>query len=383
MEMKKDLNLTRNGEDRFYDVVDNPLFHADPTKPAQLILEAIKEEMEVPYFADYLKRYIHKAQGLGENQEVLPLEYYVESVIASFKARETPASFKATTTTLRNAAKNWLTKQAVTRETVFLLGFGLNMAVEDVNTLLTKALYEQSINAKDPFEVICWYCYKNGLNYLAYESFWEEYCSLPAEASMGDFSLSATVAMRSTMNTIDSEKSLFSYLATLKATKNLSKVSRATKKQFDDLYDKVKAIVGQDKGGSADNVNPADVEEYIYSGVPKTASGNLVKEKLSQLKEFFVAERMGRKRIGELISGKVVVSRFDIITLSFVVHASRLNVLPQTLYSDFCKETNRILNECCMQELIVQNPYENFLMCCTLTAIPMETYWDVWDRSFD
>ena len=39
---------------------------------------------------------------------------------------------------------------------------------EDVNEFLTKALREQAINAKNPFEVICWYCYKNGYNYLKF-----------------------------------------------------------------------------------------------------------------------------------------------------------------------------------------------------------------------
>ena len=51
----------------------------------------------------------------------------------SFSDHYTPASFTPTTAKLSALSKNWLTRQTVKRNVVFLLGFGLDMSVEDVN----------------------------------------------------------------------------------------------------------------------------------------------------------------------------------------------------------------------------------------------------------
>lgn len=377
------LNLTQRGEENFYEVVDDPMFKLGWTAPVHLIENELKKRLRVPCFGDYLKRYIHKAQGVSEDQGVYPLEYYIESIVQSFKARETPSSFEKSSTTVKNAAKNWLTRKSVSRKAVFLLGLGLKMSVDDVNELLTKALYEQCINPKDPFEVICWYCLTNGFNYLAYESLWDEYCELPADSSFGTFTADATSNIRHSMYAILNEEMLFSYLSTLKATENISKLSRTAKKEFDDLYNKVKRIVGEDKNVSTNEVTAFDVESYIYSGVPKTADGNLLKESMSDLEDIFVGKRLNRQRIGQLVDGKIEVTRFDLITLAFVVHANENPDSPQKRYYDFCVDVNCILQECSMQGLIIQNPYENFVMCCLLTSDPMCIYWDIWENSFE
>jgi len=383
MDYNNNLNLTQHGEENFYEVVDDPTFKIGWNAPVNLIKNELKNRMMVPSFSDYLKRYIHKAQGISEKQGVYPLEYYIESIVQSFKARETPSSFNNSSTTIKNAAKNWLTRKSVSRKAVFLLGFGLKMSVDDVNELLTKALYEQSINPKDPFEVICWYCYTNGFNYLAYESLWEEFCELHADCSFGTFTEDATSNIRNSMYAIVNEEMLFSYLSTLKANDNISKFSRTAKKEFDELYKKVKDIVCQDNHVTANEVVPFDVEAYIYSGVPKTADGNLLKESMSDLEDIFVGKRLNRQRIGQLVSGKTDVTRFDLITLAFVVYANKNADSPQKRYYDFCMDINCILHECSMQGLIIQNPYENFIMCCLLTDAPMCIYWDVWYSSFE
>lgn len=376
------LDMTNQAEKIFYEVVDDPTFNLGWDAPTHLISNELKERMKVPCFGDYLKRYIHKAQGIPAEQGIYPLEYYIESIVNSFKERETPSSFDKSSTTLKNAAKNWLTRKTASRKTAFLLGLGLKMSAEEVDELLTKALYEQRINPKDPFEVICWYCFINGFNYLAYESLWDEYCELSADCSFDDFSSDLTSNIRHSMYAITNEEMLFSYLSLLKANENLSKFSRSAKKEFDALYNEIQVIVGNDKGVPAEDVSPFDVEAYIYSGIPKTDNGNLFKENMSDFKDIFAGKRLNRQRIGQLVSGKTEVTRFDLITLSFVTHANRYEVAPQKRYYDFCKNTNDILHDCSMQGLIVQNPYENFVMACLLAKDPMGTYWDVWADSF-
>ena len=62
--------------------------------------------------------------------------------------------------------KGWLGASCVKRQTVFLLGFGLRMQVEDVSDFLVKVIKEEDFNFYDKDEVIFWYCYKNQMDYL-------------------------------------------------------------------------------------------------------------------------------------------------------------------------------------------------------------------------
>lgn len=376
------LCLTATGEKSFYRIVDDPTFNLGRDAPAHLILNELTKRMRVPRFGDYLKRYIHRTYGISEKHGSYSLECYIKLIEKNFKSRKTPSSFENSSTSIKNAAKNWLTRKSVSRKTVFLLGFGLKMPVDEVNTLLTKALYEQSINPKDPFEVICWYCFTNSLSYSTYERLWRKYCKLSPDTSSDNFFTASTASIRYSMYAIINEETLFAYIATLKATKDISIFSRTAKEKFDTLYHEIQVIIGNDKDIPPNEVTPFDIEEYIYFGIPKNTDGNLLKENMSDLKDIFTGKRLSRQRIGQLISGKTEVIRSDIITLNFVIHANRDGILSQTLYYDFCKDTDNILEDCSMQGLIIQNPYDNFVMACTLSRNPIETYWDVWAASY-
>ena len=151
--LEPDLNLefTRRAFEQFYDVVDDPYFRdQDP----DAIYNALKDRIQTVSFGDFLKRYIcRKAELTGDYQEI-PLTDYRDIICNSFQERQTPASFSPTTARLKNLAKNWLEQKTGSRAVVLLLGFGLGMTEEDVEDFLVKALKEQRLNAKDPFEVI-------------------------------------------------------------------------------------------------------------------------------------------------------------------------------------------------------------------------------------
>ncbi|MBO4824085.1 MAG: hypothetical protein J5487_01690, partial [Lachnospiraceae bacterium] len=172
MEHLNSLDYTETAWESFYAAVDDSNF-AD--KDAELIFETLNKKMRFISFADYLKRYIYKRAGLTEPFSSVGVATYQQIIKDSFAENNTPCSFKPTTAKLSALSKNWLTQDTVKRNVVFLLAFGLNMSVEDVNMFLTKALCEQGINPKDPFEVICWYCIKNGYSFIKYEKLYEIY----------------------------------------------------------------------------------------------------------------------------------------------------------------------------------------------------------------
>lgn len=153
-----DLDFTNNDIDVMYDTVDSERFK---TQDSSLIYSALQKKLIQRPFGDYLKRYIFRKAGLSGHWKDIPLNDYRRIIIDSFEDNSTPASFTPTTAKLSALSKNWLTQSTVKRQVVFLLGFGLRMSTDDVSAFLIKALHERDINPKNPFELICWYCYQN------------------------------------------------------------------------------------------------------------------------------------------------------------------------------------------------------------------------------
>ncbi len=146
------LDFTVNSEDRFYDTVDMEQFKYED---ADVIYNYLHQNMMLIPFGDYLKRYIFISAGFEGNFREIDIKEYQHIIIDSFTENATPKSFGETSTKLSALAKNWLTQTSVNRQVVFLLGFGLNMSVEDVSKFLVNALKEKDFNFKNPFEVIC------------------------------------------------------------------------------------------------------------------------------------------------------------------------------------------------------------------------------------
>ena len=156
----------------------------------------------------------------------------------------------------------------------------------------------------------------------------------------------------------------------------------------DSLYDHEKLLKIRTEKGKfttymADDIAPADIESVILSAVPKDRNGNLASMKGSALNRQFTGKRLTRQHLGEILSGKAPITRFDLITLNFFICSQEETESRKSRYSGFIDSTNRILAECAMGPLYVVNPYECFLLMCILSDDPLGTYSDVWEMSFD
>ena len=421
----RDFDFTEAAWESLYDAVDDTVFLE---QDAEVIYNSLKHRLKFISFGDYLKRYIYLKAGLEEPFADVPLKEYQLIISSAFSDNHTPQSFAPTTAKLSALSKNWLTQQTVKRNVVFLLGFGLNMSVEDVNQLLTKALREPEINPKNPFEVICWYCYNKKYNYLKFEKLWELYNNIPANSL--DISLiysEHTIGVRNSMYSIRDDAALITYLSKLKTPDNISRISVTAKECFNRLYDEARDLVAelynrtedekhmnalceyQDKLGRSDrlycyekierikkfkkekriftreNVTESDIERIICAAIPTDRHGNLTPNKASKLNEQFAGKRFSRQRIGEIISGNVEITRFDLITLNFFVFSQKLSIYPKATqrYTQFLESTNQILEKCSMGSLYIQNPYECFVLMCILSLDPLGTYADVWELSYE
>lgn len=421
----QDYDFTDAAWESLYDAVDDTQFL---DKDAQLIYNSLRHRLKFRSFGDYLKRYIYLKAELTEPFSEVTLKEYQLIIRSSFSDCHTPASFTPTTAKLSALSQNWLTQQTVKRKVVFLLGFGLNMRVEDVNMFLTKALREQEINPKNPFEVICWYCYKNHFNYLKFEQLWKLYNDTPADVHDPQQLYSEhTIGVRNTMHLIHDDTSLLRHLSKLKANERLSTMSFTARQCFDELYDEVRDLIAglynayeQDKHNDAvqdyiqklslndrisdsekmnrieqfrsrkkvfhrDEITESDIEHIICAAIPIDRNGNLTPGKASKLNAQFSGKRFSRQRIGDILSGETEVTRFDLITLNFFVFSQKLDVYPEPKirYLRFYDSMNAILQKCFLGKIYVQNPYECFILMCLLSDDPLGTYADVWELSYN
>ena len=418
-------DFTGKAWDALYDAVDSTYFQ---DKDADLIYSVLERRLKFIPFGEYLKRYIYRKTGLSDPYESVPLSIFEQIIKDSFADNNTPSSFVPTTAKLSALSKNWLTQQIVKRKVVFLLGFGLSMSAEDVNEFLTKALREQGINAKDPFEVICWYCYRNGYGFLKFERLWQIFLDTPSNAlDIGMLYSDLTIGARNAVNSINSDASLISFVSKLKTTDNTIRLSVTAGRAFEKLFEKARELVAmiyneeeeshhrdevaryqaallnndrisetelqsrisrkkeQIKVYSADDITESDLEHIISSAIPVDKHGNLTPGKASKLNAQFAGKRFSRQHISDILAGKAEVTRFDLITLNFFIYSQTLDEYSNSKkrYISFVESTNKLLDQCSLGELYISNPYECFVLMCILSDDPLGTYADVWEMSYD
>ena len=415
-------DFTQIANEVFYDTVDDPYFR---DRDLDSIYEVLIRKIRAVPFGDYLKRYIYQKARMEGDYSAVPVAEYRQIICDEFAERQTPASFEPTTARLRNIAKNWLEQRSVSRSVVLLLGFGLGMSTEDVNEFLTKVLKEQGLNAKDPFEVICWYCYTNGYTYPKFEQLWSLYRDREKKPVPAG-SLENTSVFRQRLLSIKNEDLLWRYLDNLPIQPGTFRQSVMCREQFDLLYAKTCEWVAdvmnemEDQDASVDaerlqerldhtdryydfekremlagqkerkhravaaDITPADVERVILASVPKDKNGNLMSMKTSTLNTVFSGARLSRQHIGEILAGRAPITRNDLLTLSFFAFGKSMDDYDSRLarYRAFLDATNAVLKSSDMEEIYLANPYEIFIVMCMLSDDPVGTFSDVWERSY-
>ncbi len=418
------LDFTESAFDYMYDAVDDPYFLE---KDAELIFETLQSRLKVIPFGDYLKRYIYTKSGLSGRYDDIPLMVYQQILKDSFADRHTPASFSTVSSKLSALSKNWLTQHTVKRKVVLLLGFGLGMTVDDVNEFLKKVLREQGLNFKDPFEILCWYCYENGYDYLKFKQLWNAYeATEPNSLDMKILYSDQTIGFHRAANEIHDEATLLLHVSKLKTTENLSGVSVTARKHYNALYDTARDIVAsmyndtEEERNSREvqeyrkklsfntrlydfekqkriekkvsdkyvftreDITPGDIESVICAAIPTDRYGNLLPFNNAKIKDHFHGKKFSRQHMMDILKG-TDIDRFDLITLNFFIHSQKSDADENSKqrYTHFVDDTNRILSECSMGDLYAANPYECFVLMCILSDDPLGTYADVLELAYE
>lgn len=369
----EELELTNQAMNILFDVVDG-LDFSEGNEAEAVYLSLKKAVMDIS-FSDYLKRYIYLKLGLNGSWRDIPDEEYALLILNAFEENSVPFSFEPTTTKRTAIVRNWLKQYSVNRKVVLILGFGLSMDVGEVEEFLTNGLKETRLNPKDPFEVVCWYCYKFNKGYSAFERLYNTVQKgIFDDETLPDLD-DTTLQIRKIMYTIENERDLLNYIKLLQIVSDELKTGITAAREFDRLYSRLT--------GENDKSDELDIENLLYEIVPRDDNGNLVPIKQSKLTEVFSGKRLTRQRISQIKNGKTKINRYDLITLNFLVYGRMTDVLPQRRYIEFISSTNAILEKCGMSGLYYANPYESFLMMCMLSGAPIDTCAEVWGMSYE
>ena len=366
------------------------------TMDSETIYSYLQDTQTFVFFCDYLKRYIYQNVGIEEPFSEVDDAAYRTILQDSFEATRTPKSFTPTSTKWNAIFNNWLKQYSVRRPTVFLLGFGLHMPVEDVSEFLTKILKEEDFRFDDAQEVIYWFCYRNGFGYPKAVALQEAYETLDAKALPEDKTVmrAEDILLLPDFHLEDEEDLLF-YLACLKGSGEQSHQLNAYR-HFSELVEEAREEIaryytrdddeddnkGRKKIWNSADISNGDIEKWICSGIPTTGNGNLMKASDSMLSRLFGNRRMSRQRLDELLSKKAPVERFDLITMKFFLAAISPIDDAAERYRTFVEQMNEILEDSHMMSIYPANPYEAFILLCLLTDGPLAVYSDIWEMSY-
>ena len=389
---RKSMEFTAHSSDIVAGIVQEGIAETDDPK---IIYQTLKNNIRLVPFGAYLRRYIFESMGLKGDYDSISLEEYKQIVMTSFRENYTPKSFHDTTVKFSTLAKGWLERDSVSRDTVFLLGFGLRMPAEDVSMFLKTALKEQDFNVTDPRELIIQFCLKNNRPAGTALELIRKYCGSEYESRMiiRSGEPDGTRTIRNRVSQFRNEDELEGELLHLLGASRSYPYSRTGLRMFRDLYQKARLYAWQSQNAtfeekqrkSLDSFSHSDFEQVLYSGIQRTASGNLERASASALNSSFTYMRLSRQRISKILTGQTQVNRFDLMTLLFYNMTRELDedTSIATRFNTYVSSVNRLLTDCFMDTINISNPYETFLLMCMLTPDPITTFEDVWSFSYE
>ncbi|MBQ3762134.1 MAG: hypothetical protein II875_09030 [Clostridia bacterium] len=368
--------------------VDGFCFSPDPD--AVQIYQRILGMGEVFRFNEELKELIAGKFSVEPSSGPDDIAVFVDIIIRSFGDRQVPAHFDLAQGSLRKLSKNWLTQRSVSRDTVLLLGFGLGLSLDEAETLLTKGLGDTRLNPKDPFETLCWYCFKNGLEYHEFSRLRQAVKQSNALGKDGFVPNDSTEKFRSLRDQITSEAELIEFIRTISVIHDWRAQSYSARKAFMQMYMACGAILAPDETRISPDTDgdyaarcAATVEKELYSATPKDENYNLKPLKNTRLGRILNVPRLSRQRMRDILNLQTRINRADLLTLSFLL-TSLTFVLSDggSLKSGFIEHADANLIRCGMCALDRRRPYDALLTLCTDTVDPLETFNDVTDLAY-
>ena len=349
-----------------------------------------------------LKRYIHHYLRTDREPDEIEMEEWIELIDSSFNEHSAPHPAIGWRATM----KRWLTAETVSRDTVFMLGFGLGMDRENVSIFLQSYISEEDFRPCSTDECIYQYCFAHHYPYSQVKVL-KDCVNHPSEVT--------TPHYIENIDGTETEEMLINHLLFLRETGMESKWEEAARNHFSALLEDCKQVVlrlrqeadqadfiatGEKRHEpvqqmTPDSISAYDIENVLYTGITRTTSGNLEKASKSALHKMISGNRLSRQRIDGILKKELNPNRFDLITLAFLKHAQDgcwLDGEPmeagnvaddQERFHHFYTETNDVLKDCGMGMIYPVHPYEAFILMAIQSTLPLSFFNDIWGNSYD
>ena len=142
-------------------------------------------------FGDYLKRMVYELyifpEDDGRKITEIPEDEYIKDIQQIFKENGMKGvgtlQFGGSTRLTPSNLKRWMGMPCyqVSRELVFLFGFGFNMFAEQVEELLTKVIGQAGFDFRSAQETIYYWCLKQNRGYSGLREWQEKYMEIQEE----------------------------------------------------------------------------------------------------------------------------------------------------------------------------------------------------------
>ncbi len=345
-------------------------------RDTEVIFDALSRNLREVPFRRYLKRYLYEKTEMTGSYAQVTADEYQDIIVRAFQDTGTPCSFTpGTSTRLSQAARNWLTRKDVSRDTVLLMGFGLFMSEEDVNAFLTRALHDTRLDPDDPKEALCLYCYRRGYRFDKYRQLADLYRKMDGTVDRELVERGQPANREQSRLVAREDADLLDRLLQGASPDGLTPQKRRAADAFAALYREEQGVLSSVSAGR--NGSPRSVEKLLSASVPP---GGETRENLLSI----TRRKLNRQKTHRILSGEQLPDRYDLLTLHFLLESSRLNGEEdgKAVLRRFIDSSNQLLTDCGFGEIYPVDPFDAFLMLCMLTYDPFVTYFDVMENAW-
>lgn len=389
-------------------------------------------------FGDYLKRMVYELyifpEDDGRKITEIPEDEYIKDIQQIFKENGMKGvgtlQFGGSTRLTPSNLKRWMGMPCyqVSRELVFLFGFGFNMFAEQVEELLTKVIGQAGFDFRSAQETIYYWCLKQNRGYSGLREWQEKYMEIQEEAEeqkeRGIYEEKEECAggartryYKEKAVRITDEDGFKEYLRELERirrdTRNritaretlnivvnilwyeLSKERRGETKWLELLIEQKEAEGDAQNRTKRTQREIKTMQKYwrevslepLIQSIWQEEDPVAISEKSRKLASL-LPDMWKKRSLQDKLNGESRVRKEDILTGVFLTYAHQLEKQMPYMSGEekdymvrvetYVEDVNTYLEQCGMGEFYIVQPYEIFLVLCLLYDKPYSFFLSVW-----
>nr|WP_076780641.1 hypothetical protein [Lachnoclostridium phocaeense] len=389
-------------------------------------------------FGDYLKRMVYELyifpEDDGRKITEIPEDEYIKDIQQIFKENGMKGvgtlQFGGSTRLTPSNLKRWMGMPCyqVSRELVFLFGFGFNMFAEQVEELLTKVIGQAGFDFRSAQETIYYWCLKQNRGYSGLREWQEKYMEIQEEAEeqkeSGIYEEKEECAggartryYKEKAVRITDEDGFKEYLRELERirrdTRNritaretlnivvnilwyeLSKERRGETKWLELLIEQKEAEGDAQNRTKRTQRDIRTMQKYwrevslepLIQSIWQEEDPVAISEKSRKLAPL-LPDMWKKRSLQDKLNGESRVRKEDILTGVFLTYAHQLEKQMPYMSGEekdymvrvetYVEDVNTYLEQCGMGEFYIVQPYEIFLVLCLLYDKPYSFFLSVW-----